>query len=256
MSCGATSTGSPSASRRVDAPIAELAPQPHVERDSARLLHVDEEEPPRLGRAAQTASGEYSAGEAEAPKNQLSIAHRLFCIVGSAAVEWRKSSSKSSTSPGSKIGRSTPPSPAASSATCGETDHSKIAPSVPVGHEMVEPPQHHVHPGRLVAAAGEREPDVQRSDIAHEGAVLVPAVSGVRIDPPQRALLHRDHRRLPEVAPDGGLEADPVEGVEHLEEQVRGVGGPEATAPRDPVPAQRLAEGRSRHELAVERRIA
>ena len=67
--------------------------------------------------------------------------------------------------------------------------------------DAVEPPRNDVHAGSLViAAVREREPDVERAHVAHEGAVLVPATSRVRIHLPQGALLHRDQGRLAEIA--------------------------------------------------------
>ena len=58
--------------------------------------------------------------------------------------------------------------------------------------------------------------------------------------------------RLPEIAADRAAQSGALEGVEHLEEQVRGVGDPEAAAAGHPVAAHRLAEkARIRRELVV-----
>ena len=193
---------------------------------------------------AQAASGEYSAGEAEAPKNQLSIAQRLFRISGSAAVECRKSSSKSSTSPGSKIGRRTP---VVAGRLLGDLLGDRPLEDGALGagrDDVVETARDDVHAGGLVAAAREREPDVEGADVAHEGAVLVPAAPGVGVHPAQRALLDRDHRRLVEVAADRVASGPARSKVSSISKSSVGrVGGPEAAAPRDPI-ARRATRGR------------
>ena len=124
--------------------------------------------------------------------------------------------------------------PATRSTTSGATDQSKAAPSVPVGTISSRRRGTTSRPGAIVAAAREREPDVEGADVAEEGAVLMPARAGVRIDPAHRALLDRDRRDLAEVAVDDVVEAVAVERLEHVEHQLRRVGRPDA-AVADPL---------------------
>ena len=112
-------------------------------------------------------------------------------------------SSNSSASPGSKIGRTTPASPATALDHVGrDRPVEDRRPRCPVSTISLEPPRDDVEPGRLVAAARERQPDVERAHVAEEGAVLMPAAAAVGLDPAQRALLDRDRRRLAQVAGD------------------------------------------------------
>ena len=137
-------------------------------------------------------------------------------IAGSMAVRCRNMWSKSRASPASNIGRTTPVSRPTSSTTAGDTDQSKLAPSVPVSTICSRRSGTTSMPGCHVAAVRQREPDVEAADaLAQEGAVLVPVgPAGLGRDPAQDALVHRKRRSLAEVIGDQAADADTFEGVE------------------------------------------
>ncbi len=104
----------------------------------------------------------------------------------------------------------------------------------PGGGELLEPARDDVEPRRDVAAARQREPQVERADLAHEGAVLVPGAADGRLGLAERRLLDRDEWRLAEVARDEVRDAGGREQLQHLEAQVRRVDREDATALLDP----------------------
>ena len=106
-------------------------------------------------------------------------------------------------------------------------------------------------PGRLVAAAREREPEVERPHVAHEGAVLVPGAADRRVRLAQRRLVHREQRRLAEVVPDEPRQAGRLEQLEHLVREHRRVRREHAAAVADPRPHRRDLEARLGLELLV-----
>ena len=90
-------------------------------------------------------------------------------------------------------------------------------------------------PGRLVAAARQREPQVERAHVAHEGAVLVPGARDAglglaqgRLLRPRSAAARRGSRSTSSGRP------APREHLEHLEGQQRRVRGEHAAALLDP----------------------
>jgi hypothetical protein len=91
----------------------------------------------------------------------------------------------------------------------------------PGGGELLEPSRDDVQPRRDVAAARERQPQVERADLAHERAVLVPGAADGRLGLAQRRLLDRDERRLAEVAGDELGDARRQEQLAHLEAEER-----------------------------------
>ena len=111
---------------------------------------------------------------------------------------------------------------------------------VVVDHDLVEPARDDVEAGRHVAAAREREPEVQRPHVAHEGAVLVPGAADRRLGLAQRRLVHRQQRRLAEVVADEPGQPGGREQLEHLE--------------RQPAASRRRARRRRRGSTAARRR--
>ena len=96
-------------------------------------------------------------------------------------------------------------------------------------------------PRRLVAATRERQPDVQRADVAEKGAVLVPGaglrpVAAARVSqhlgahPAQEAFIDRDRRALTEILGRQALEPDALEHVEDVQHHLGGVRAQQARA--------------------------
>ena len=117
--------------------------------------------------------------------------------------------------------------------------------------EAVEPARDDVQPRRDVAAARQREPQVERAHLAHERAVLVPGAADGRLGLAQRRLLHGDQRRLAEVAGDQRRDAGGLEQLQHVEAQHGRVDRQHAAALLDPGPLVDRAEARMRAELLV-----
>ena len=129
----------------------------------------------------------------------------------------------------------------------------------PRGREAVEPARDDVQPRGDVAAARQREPQVERPHLAHERAVLVPGAADGRLGLAQRRLLHGDQRRLAEVAGDERRDAGGLEQLEHLEAQQRRVDRQHAAALLDPRPLVDRAEARMRRRTprtSPRRRVA
>ena len=119
-------------------------------------------------------------------------------------------------------------SPAASR-PCARRDSTSSIASWSGIDELVEAARDEVEAGRDVAAARQREPQVERPDVAHERAVLVPRAptDGVAlrsVSCARRSAAARQDSRRPAARP--GC----PEQLEHLERQRRRVGGEDAAA--------------------------
>ena len=121
------------------------------------------------------------------------------------------------------------------------------------GHDLVEPARNDVQARRLVAAARQREPQVERAHVAHEGAVLVPGPRDVRLRLAQGRLLERDQRPLAEVGADQLGQPRAGEHLQHLEREHRRIRSEQPAALLDPEPgALRDLERRHGSKLLVE----
>ena len=119
-------------------------------------------------------------------------------------------------------------------------------------HDLLEPARDEVEPGRRVAAARQRQPQVQRAHVAHERAVLVPGAGDLRLRLAQRRLVRGQQRLLAEVARHEAREPCAPEQLEHVEHQPRRVDGEHAAALLDPRPHVLHVVTGLRLELVVE----
>jgi hypothetical protein len=130
----------------------------------------------------------------------------------------------------------------------GVAEHRPLGPRL---DKVVEAAGDEVQSRCLVAAARQRGPDVERSHVAHEVAVLVPGAGDRGVGLAQRRLLGRERDRLAEVAANHLQQAGPLEGVERCEGKSRAVDREDAAALRDPAPRERHGEAGVGLELVV-----
>ena len=212
MICGATSTHVAVAFVRIDARLSEVALRPRVQGGAARLLHMDEEEPLGLWRALSPQAA--SNPRETRMRRRTSSRSPSGSSASTARPPWSEEQLvEEEHVPGLE---DRPHDPDLAGGLLGHLFGDRPVEGGALGpgrDDLIEAPRNDVHAGGLVAAAREREPDVERAHVAQEGAVLVPAPSRVRIHPPQGALLHRDQRRLAQIAANRRQQSGALEGL-------------------------------------------